>query len=237
MTLWMPAAPQFQGRPPVHTRNRNATSRRLIVWIVACGIAELGGLTLAALWWLIADRVDPEPVTTSARLGMLGLKGAAGLVEGLFLGLAQALALRPIYPRLPIRNWVLATTLLAVAGWTIGSSFAMFASPGPAPGAAPFDPTPGETAMLAAAFGLAVGALFGVAQALVLRRAARRAWLWVAGNMAGWAIALPGIYLAASAGPENPAQAAANALAAGAVAGLLLGAVTSLAIRRMPPRP
>ena len=203
-------------------------------WIAACAIGETLGIALAACWWVAVDRIDPEPVTLTAKLAMLAAKSAAGIVEGGLLGMLQAWALRLRYPALSPTGWTLATVALAVLGWAIGSSFAIFAS---AEGSAPPDPGLVPTMAMASGFGLAVGALFGLVQTMPLRRAAQPGMWWILFNAIGWAVALPAIYLAASADLGlGLAGVALGGLAGGAIAGALLGAVTSLAFAHMPPR-
>jgi len=204
----------------------------LALWTVVCGLAELLGIATGALWWVGWDQLNPEPVGAATKAGMLAIKGLSGLVEGLILGLAQAWLLRRRYTALSAVAWSSVTCALALLGWTIGSSFAIYG--GAEAGAPPADPGPVATVIMSAGFGLAVGAVFGAGQALVLRRAARRAWVWIAANAAGWAIALPAIYLAASVGggPGLLPLAAGSGLAAG----LMLGLVTGLSLRWMPPR-
>lgn len=212
-------------------------ARANLLWIVACAVAELLGIAAAGAWWVALDRINPDPMGYGAKLVMLAGKGASGLVEGVVLGLLQGMALRRIYPRLNLKHWIVATAGLAIAGWGTGSSFAIF-SPAAASSAAPFDPGPLTTILLAAGFGLVVGALFGLVQALPLRKAATNALWWVPANALGWAAALPSIYLAASTGSEDQPlwQVAMLGVAGGLLGGLLLGLVTSIFFRSMPPR-
>ena len=88
-------------------------------WIAACAIGETLGIALAACWWVAVDRIDPEPVTLTAKLAMLAAKSAAGIVEGGVLGMLQAWALRLRYPALSPTDWTLATIALAVLGWAV----------------------------------------------------------------------------------------------------------------------
>jgi hypothetical protein len=209
----------------------------LMRWSVACGLAELGGVALAALWWVLVDRADPAPAGPVAKAAILFGKGAAGLVEGAMLGSVQAILLKRTYPGLSIRGWTIATIALASLGWLLGSAPSVLFASEPASAASPAEPSLGLVILFAALFGLAVGAAFGAAQWLVFRRAARGASWWIAANMAGWAIALPVIYAFASAGASAPslAEVVVRGLAGGLVAGLLLGLVTGLAFRRIVP--
>jgi len=202
-------------------------------WVLYCGAAELVGVAAGAAWWLAWDWVNPEPATLIAQVAMLGAKGLSGVVEGVILGLVQSGLLRRLYPRLDRRAWIVATATMAVMGWLVGSSFAILGVGG-AEGSVTPDPGPLTTVLLAGSFGFAVGAVFGMAQSLVLRKVVGRGWIWVGANAAGWALALPGIYLAASA--DAGAATLLLAAASGVVAGLILGLVTGVALRWMPAR-
>jgi hypothetical protein len=211
--------------------------RLVALWIVACTAAELAGICLAAIWWIAMDRADPTPATLAAKLLSLGLKSLSGVVEGGVLGTLQALALRRIYPRLPVALWVMLTMLLAVLGWAAGSAVPIFVTADPGQAAAP-EPALALTLLAGAAMGLALGALFGAVQAIAFRHAATRTGWWIAVNAAGWGVALPLIYAVASTGPPEmeTVRLVAKALAAGLGAGLILGCVTALALRVMAPR-
>lgn len=210
--------------------------RSIIGWVLLCAAAEMLGIALAAGWWLAADSLNPEPRTVLARFAMLELKALAGLVEGLVLGVAQAWWLKARYPALPVTGWAMLTTALAVAGWGIGSSFSIFSASGAAtpPPAAALDLP--MVAVLAATIGALLGGSFGLVQWIALRQAAARAHWWIIANAAGWALAMPCVYLAASVDGASPVGTALLALAGGAGAGLMLGAITAIALRAMPPR-
>ncbi|MBX9796930.1 hypothetical protein [Sphingomonas sp.] len=208
--------------------------RSIIGWVLLCAGAEMLGIALAAGWWLAADSLNPEPRTFIARLAMLELKGLAGLVEGLVLGSIQAWWLKARYPTLPATLWVLLTTALAVIGWGLGSSFAIFSTTGAAPPPPAAALAPPMVALLAATIGAPLGALFGAAQWLALRQGARRAHLWIGANAIGWALALPCVYLAASIDAGSPGATALLALAGGCAAGLVLGVATGQAFALMP---
>ena len=207
-------------------------------WTFACGIAEFLGIALAALWWILVDRLDPQPIALPSRLLMLALKGGSGIIEGAILGVAQASVLCRRYPALSRRRWTVATAIFASVGWLIGSAPSIFIVPaGTDPGPA-FEPSLPEVSLFAAIFGLAVGAAFGGAQWLVLRHAAWRSGRWIVANMVGWMVALPVIYIAASSGSGVAPipEVILRGLVSGLAAGLILGALLYPFILRMPPR-
>jgi hypothetical protein len=204
-------------------------------WVVTCAAAELIGIRAGAAWWIAMDRIAPDPMTIIGKFAMLGLKSLSGVVEGVLLGLLQAVILRRLYPRLPIFRWVTLTALLAVSGWAAGSAIPIF---GAFEGHNSVEPSLGLVVAFSGGFGLVVGGLFGGAQALALRQAAHRSYWWAISNAVGWAAALPVIYLAASFPRESTElwQALTAAIVSGAIAGLLLGAITGLSFWRMAPR-
>jgi hypothetical protein len=204
-------------------------------WTITCGIAEFLGIALAALWWVLVDRLEPEPDRLAMQLFMLALKGCSGIIEGAILGYAQATVLRRGYPALSRRGWTAATMILAFIGWVLGSAPSIFTAVNGGTSVS-IEPSITQVMLFAALFGLAVGAAFGGAQWLVLRRAARRAYLWVPANMVAWMVALPVIYAAASHGSGVPGvlEVAVRGSAGGLAAGLLLGAIMYPFFCRMP---
>ena len=206
-----------------------------LTWVGVCAAAELLGIALGTGWWVAMDRIAPDPASLAGKFAMLGLKSLSGLVEGVVLGLLQGLVLRRLYPRLPLPAWIALTALLAIGGWAAGSAIPIFGGPG---GEEPAEPSLFLSIVLAAGFGLAAGALFGAVQAAALRRAASASYWWIIVNAAGWALALPVIYAAASL-PDAASPIwliLAAGLASGATAGIVLGAVTGLAFWRMPAK-
>lgn len=94
-----------------------------------------------------------------------------GRLEGACLGLAQWLALRRVFPRLPLRHWATATALGAALAWVIGMGAGSHAPslPPPAP----------VLAAIVVAAGLVLGGLLGAAQALALRRHIAGVGRWI----------------------------------------------------------
>ncbi len=204
------------------------TVRFYIGWALACGLAELVGLAAAAGWWVTMDHLSPDPESIAGKIGMIALKSLAGIVEGGVLGTVQAFVLRRRYPSIDAPAWMVFTTLAAAAGWALASAIPMIV------GSAMVSPTLPRLTL----GGAVVGGIFGVVQAWVLRRAATGANWWIVGNAAGWAVALPLVYLAASvdvAGRDLAAMLAIS-LMAGIAAGIAIGAATGLTLWRITPR-
>lgn len=140
-----------------------------------------------------------EPGTGAlAELFMLGLSATAGLVEGACLGLAQWLVLRRIFPRLPLRHWVLFTAVGAALAWVIGMGAGTHA-----PALAP--PAVVLVAIIMAA-GLVLGALLGAAQALALRRHIGGVGPWIFASALGWMIGLLFAFIGVAMTPEPGAS-------------------------------
>lgn len=150
-----------------------------------------------------------------------------GIVEGLALGILQAAWMATRFPGLSRLWWVVTTVVVAGVGWTLASAPATL---GEASG-----PQPALIVILVAAAGLgmAMGALMGAAQALVLRRVVSHPWRWVPISAVAWTPAMVLIFAGATL-PDATwptalviVVAALTGLAAGAVLGLVSIALMS----------
>jgi hypothetical protein len=133
------------------------------------------------------------------------------------LGAAQAFGLRAWLPERARRRWVVVTVLVAGLGWAAASAPGVLATGG--------GREPPVTLMLggAAALGASMGAVLGVAPALVLRGHVRRPRRWVAASALAWAPTMVVIFLGATTPSAGWPVAALVGL--GAVTGLAAGAV------------
>jgi len=221
--------------PSPHSPPPAAAPRR---WISACTAGELLGFGAAALWaWLAFALFGADPSSWSARLGVLGLMLLAGVCEGLVLGLLQWLVLRAWFPTLRAGSWLLATAGVAALGWLLGMLPSTLSAP--AASSAPLaEPPLLLVLLLASLFGAAAGALFGLAQWLVLRRHAYDARRWISANAAGWALGLPWSYLAGSSADVSQSLPLALlwGIAAGALMGMSVALFTGRALGRIAPR-
>ncbi len=131
-----------------------------------------------------------------AELFVLALSASVGLVEGASLGLAQWLVLRTVFPRLPLRHWVLYTAVGAALAWIIGMGAGSHA---PA-----VSPPPVVLIAIIMAAGLVLGGLLGAAQALALRRhlAAQVVYPWIFASALGWMIGLLFAFVGVALTPE-----------------------------------
>jgi hypothetical protein len=221
--------------------------RWLAGWVVICALAEWLGIGAAVLWYGAVLSAFGEPVALAPRIGVWLTASAAALPEAIVLGGLQAFWLRTIWPGLSAARWILATMAVGLIGWGVGAFIPLFMFPesggaAQSPAADPtaaFDPSLGAIALFATLFGLAVGAVFGLGQALALPTGSRARRLWIIGNAAGWAVGLPLIYVAAHLASDLPGWGARIGLwmAGGLGAGLAVGAATAVVLRLMARPP
>jgi len=162
----------------------------LRTWILRNGVAELLGITLAAGVAIALAKTIGEPDTLGERLLVYGSMLAAGAIEGLLLGLAQATLLQRCLPGLSIKRFALATSLVALLAWAIGMAAPTFGPPGPKD-LAPAEPSMALVVFISAAGGALGGLFFAFAQWFELRRHLRSPKAWIFASMLGWGIALP----------------------------------------------
>ena len=187
-------------------------------WVVACVIGEAIGIAVVSLGYSMGDRLYPQFAPA--------LVLAAGAVEGLALGGAQAIAGR----RFGIKSgrWIAVTVLAALVGYGLSVLGQSAFTGGTIDAASRADEPPFYLiAAAGAGLGAFMGALFGAAQSLVLpAHKSKRGW--VLRNIVGWTAAMAFIMLAASfAGSDWPFwRVALLGCASGAAAGLSLGLAT-----------
>ena len=186
-------------------------------WVLACAFGEAFGIAVVATTYSAVDRELLAP----AAPWILG----AGAWEGLCLGAAQALILRGLGVRPLI--WTALTVFAAAAGYGLSL---LGGAGGAGEGSAP------ALAMLVglgAAMGAVMGALMGAIQ-WVGSRGKLAVLPWIGANALGWAPAMAVIMIAATSVPGAwPLYSITLAGAgAGAMAGLLVGAATMLALPR-----
>lgn len=197
----------------------------LLAWIGACAVAETIGMTAAASAAVMGGAVgDPW-------LG-LALIVAGGLVEGVALGVLQGRWLRRRFGVSAV-GWAAVTTVFAGLGWA-GVSAPAALSPDGGEGPAPL-----VAVAAGLGLGIAMGALLGIAQALVLRSAVRHPWRWVGVSAAAWTPTMAIIFLGATApDPTWPAGwIVGTATVTGALAGAVLGVVSGPLLRFLDADP
>ncbi|SNY59220.1 hypothetical protein [Paractinoplanes atraurantiacus] len=175
----------------------------LLRWLAVVTAGEFAGFCVPVIAGALTAGV-PAAIALPAVL-------AAGAVEGTMLGLAQATVLRRVLVGFPVRRWLAATAGAAVLAYAIGMM------PSTWPAAAPVVLIIGGPVLLAS---------IGTAQWLVLRTVLRRSASWIAGTAFAWLVGL-GVFLGLATPLWRPGQALPTVLMIGAVAGLLMAAVTS----------
>lgn len=204
-------------------------------WILNCAAGEFLGLAVAAGAAVGLTATWGEPDTALAGLRSILLITLAGCVEGVAVASFQHRVLRRVVP-VPWRPWLVATVAVAAAGWFLGSFPATFLAPS-GDEAAGAEPAQWLQIVMGAGMGAALGALFGWAQYLVLRRHATPARPWIGYNALGWGLAFVWIFLVATSVPAG--ASVAEGVFAGAVAGVLsgvsIGSVTLPAVARLRP--
>ena len=165
-------------------------------WMGANALGELFGLGLTFLITAFAfSKLDSQQTLTSILLSS-AFAVTSGAVEATIVGLAQWWAMHPWFPAITRLSWWLATLVGALLAYGLGYLPSTLMSMGQdASGAAPAaEPPQWLTLLLAAALGAVAGAVLSLAQWWVLRRHARRGWLWVPANMLAWAVGMPIIF-------------------------------------------
>jgi hypothetical protein len=156
----------------------------------------------------------------------------AGLVEGAVLGWFQGRVLKSRLPAVSVRRWVLLTAAAAAVAWTVGLlSFSSESWQG-WPAAAQIVTGSGAAMVLLVSIGLA--------QWFELRRHVPRAWRWIAGSAAAWAVGL-GVFMAVATPLWQPGQdlwlTAAIGIGAAVLMAVAMAAVTGLVLVRLLPKP
>lgn len=185
-------------------------------WILACAGAEAIGMTASAAAATVTNGQPPATALTAVVAG--------GLVEGLALGLLQALVLRRWLPQLGRLAWVVVTAVVAGVGWAAASAPSQLGDPS---GEAP---PLGLIVVGALALGAAMGAVLGAAQALVLRGRVAHPARWIGISAIAWTPAMGVIFLGATLPDESWPRPVVIVLGTvtGAVAGALLGLISGV---------
>jgi hypothetical protein len=199
-------------------------------WILANAASETVGLgtTLLIGAFLLVNAEPTIGALPAAALGVL----AGTVIEGSIVGTAQWLVLRHPLEKMRWHTWVLVTALGACVAWTLGMIPSTMLFTAPESGAA----APGEMSdlmiyTLAAAMGIALGAILGAAQWLALRRQVPKAGWWIPANALAWMLGMVVVFLGTSFIPAEGITVPVALIlllfvvAAGAVVGAIHGLV------------
>lgn len=196
------------------------TDRFLANWIAVVTAFEALGYLAPSLAGILTERsgwTGPEQV---------GVLTAAGLIEGALLGTGQAIALQRRV-RLPVRAWIVGTSLAAGLVW----SSVLIA---PRLATTPQLPLIARVALTALVGAVALLAMGGV-QAWLLRDELPHARRWIGWTALAWILALPLSFLPAPLVDEHTPLAVHLVLwpLAGVLMALVMAVVTGLGMRRL----
>lgn len=200
-------------------------------WVLANAAGELAGLgTVTLIAWALVSTMKDQQTFLQHVLFAIALI-AAGALEGVLVGAAQAWALTPRLAGFSRREWIQATFLGSLLAWVLGMlPSTLMAAAAESSGQAPTEPGPAVTYALAALLGAVAGVLLSFFQWRVLRAHLPGAAGWMAANAAAWALGMPLVFLGAdlaSRGGAIPVLVATCAVTL-AGTGALVGAVHGL---------
>lgn len=208
-------------------------------WILNCAAGEFFGIALAAAIAVAGNQMVGEPSLWWQKLIVLILALLSGLLEGSILAWFQWRVMRKKIPSLPLRRWWRNTVLIALAGWFLGMlPSLLLAGTEPEAAGASFDPAWWVILITAGSMGLLLGALFGWAQWLELKKHLARAASWVGLNALGWLFGMIFIFIAAT-WPDTTTPVPyiiLSGMVGGLLAGLSVGIATSFFFDRLGDR-
>jgi len=213
----------------------------LIAWVKACGLGEMIGIGLAALISWIVNNTIGEPSTTGGKVAILIAMAIAGVLEGLSLGWFQWNVIVKRFGGIKVGSWITATVVVAALGWLAGSVPSMFNGPGQDVAsdvsAHAEEITIGMVVWVGIIIGIIMGAMFGFAQWIVLRKHAKNAVKWIMANAIGWGIGMVFIFVGATLMPADSGivMVTGAGLLSGALAGISVGYVTGLFLQKLSP--
>lgn len=216
--------------PTEHSGHGQGRSGIWAAWTLATAAGELLGFAVPALAGALAFWLLGEPDTGAGALTLAATVLVAGIGEGAILGAFQWRVLRRALPAISRRAWVGATAAGAAAAWALGllpsTLDALIGLP--------------TRIQIAAWTALALPLLctIGVAQAMVLRQHVHGVRRWVAANALAWLLGLPVTFIGPALVPDGspPAVWVTVFIASGLAMGMIVGAITGLAlIRLLPP--
>ena len=186
-------------------------------WIASLAAAESLGMAAASA----AARLGEY---SASALFTLAVSIVAGAVEGAALGAVQGRLLATLSPRVNRRRFLWVTTVSAAVGWALGMLPASMNSDSGSIGP---EPPLWLILIAAAAMGMSMGALLGLAQSAALKGAFENRMPWFWGQLVAWTLAMPVIFLGATSVPAGIALG--WLLLAGASTGGAAGVVLGLA--------
>ena len=192
-------------------------------WTITTTVAEIAGFCVPALAGAVVTATGLGSVPTFAVLL------AAGFVEGLVLGTAQAAVLGGVMPRLSRQRFASATAVGATVAYAIGMAPSSL-------GDRLTTTSPAVLAPVTVVAAVVLLASIGTAQWLVLRRYGYNKPWWIATTAGAWLVGLS-IFLLVATPLWQPGQSIGIIVAISAFAGALMAAsvtaLTGLAVVRL----
>jgi hypothetical protein len=177
------------------------------------------GWTLATALGLIVGYLPVSLIVDQVDLGLARV--VIPLLAGTLIGLAQWLVLRNYLTR--VHDWILSLAGSWVVGFVVGLYVVDFIS---------------RSFLGVMVSYLLFGVIVAVFQWPLLRREIPQLWLWIAANVAGWALGAYASQLAiAGLFGENPASLAVTTLVNSTVTGLVAGLITGVALVMIVRKP
>lgn len=205
-------------------------------WVLANSIGELVGLGLSAMVGAGIVALLSWGFGTVSPILIAVIVVAAGVIEGMIVGVAQWLVLQHLLPHLPLARWVKATAAGAFIAWALGMMPSTLMDMGSAPGSGEMITIPaGVEYLLAAGMGAVLGPILGGVQWWLLREYVQQAWWWIPAHALAWAGGMAAIFWVIGLLPMDGGMAwIALAFAlAGVVAGGVVGAIHGLLLIRL----
>ncbi len=209
-------------------------------WTMATAAGELASFIVPGLVGAVIFQAVGERPSALVAVGAVLAMAASGSVEGGVLGLAQWLVLRRELPAMPARAWIAATAAAAIVAWAIGTAIVVAVVPalrGDGAGQSAADPGAAFQIAAGAGLGLALGAMMGAAQWLVLRQHVMRAGWWVLASALGWAVGMAIAFLGGGALPAGASLVVIGLVifASGTAMGAAVGAITGVTLALLLP--
>jgi hypothetical protein len=190
--------------PAVSLRGRPLLYR----WVAFVAVAEALGFAFPAV-------VGATTASVASSVAVPALL-AAGLIEGTFLGVGQAIVLRRAVPDVSTRRWVLATAVGAMLAYALGLL----------PSSLGGEWSRTATVAGAVILGVLILVTIGGMQWLVLRRHVRHAYRWILITAGAWLAGMT-VFFGFSTPLWHEGQSPVAAIAVGGVGGLLMAGVTA----------
>lgn len=211
------------------TDDRGHTRRPfgMLAWTLLVTVGVVVGLAAPVAAYVAATRVELPMFIIYPTLAL------AGAVQGLVLGITQALALYRTVMEVPRAAWSLITMVGALVAWGLGMLPATFEALGE-----PLDLDSRRVLAMVLAGGVVLLLIVPFAQWLLLRRLLPGAWLWIAVEAVAIAVALAtvaGLSVAVDTSRPLADLAPVLAVGGGAVA-LAFALITGFGLLMMAPR-